>query len=41
MISNRDKNSMKEEVVNWELPLHVELWGVKFRKRLAIVTRTL
>jgi len=32
VISNRDKNSMKEEVVNWELPLHVGLWGGKFRK---------
>ena len=31
MICNRDKNSMKEEAANGELPLHVGLWG-GFRK---------
>ena len=29
MTSNRDKNSMTQEVVNWGIPLHVGLWGVK------------
>ena len=27
MTCNRDKNSMKEEAANGELPLHVGLWG--------------
>ena len=41
MTCNRDKNSVKGKDVHWGLPLHAELWGGKFRKWLAIVTRTL
>ena len=41
MTCNRDKNSMKEEAANGGIPLHVGLCGGKFRKLLAIVTRTL
>ena len=42
MTCNREKNSMQGKDVHWGLPLHAELWGGgKFRKWLAIVTRTL
>ena len=41
MTCNRDKNSMQGKDVHWGLPLHAELWGGKFRKWLAMVTRTL
>ena len=33
MTCKRAKNSMTEEVVNWEIPLHVGLWGWEFFPR--------
>ena len=41
MTCNRDKNAMKGKDVHSGIPLHVGLWGGKFKKGLAIVTRTL
>ena len=41
MTCNRDKNSLKGKDVHSGIPLHVGLCGGKFKKGLAIVTRTL
>ena len=41
MTCNREKNSIKGRDLHWGIPLHVGLWGGKFRKWLAIVKRTL
>jgi len=41
MTCNRDKNSMKGKGVHSGILLHVGLWGGKFKKGLAIVTKTL
>ena len=40
MTCNRAKNSMTEEVVNWEIPLHVGLWGWEFFKSDAGVSES-